>query len=110
MESLELLQVVNREDPFLTQSIHEIKLYGTKELETHTQRLLRHLGGISCQPRPLPDFERATLDELESYVECNALHKQITLLHARWGCNKAPSHLDRMSNEELAKCWAELTD
>ena len=112
VESLELLQVVNREDPFLTQSIHEIKLYGTKELETHTQRLLRHLGRISsgCQPRPLPDFEKASLDELESYVECNALHKQITLLHARGGCNKAPSHLDRMGNEELAKCWAELTD
>ena len=115
-EILFLLSIVSRKqglnEPLLTPAINELREYTVKALEKHTAQLLQALNSypLQCKPRPLPSFEAATVEELESYVECNSLHRQIVHLLTNDSIHGgAPKPLNTMGVEQLQAYWAQLT-
>jgi hypothetical protein len=117
-ETLFLLCIVSRKqglnEPLLTPAINELREYTVEALEKHTAKLLQALNSyplLQCKPRPLPSFEAATVEELESYVECNSLHRQIVHLLTNDSIHGgAPKTLNTMGVEQLQAYWAQLTD
>ena len=101
-----LLSIVSPRDDLLTPSISELRHYKGDALEQQTAKLLVRVKALGCTPRALPAVD--SIEELEWYIECNSLQKEIALLHARGGCGKPPD-LDKMGVEGLAEHWAKVT-
>jgi hypothetical protein len=115
-ECLHLLSIVSRRhgtnEPLLKPAMSELRKFHVQALEEHTAKLLRRVSStpLPCKPRPLPDCEAATVEELESYAECNALHRRIAELYAaRDGRDGAPN-LENMGMEQLEQHWKEVTE
>ena len=106
-ECLDLLSIVSPGDALMTPGMPELRHYTVDALEKQTLRLLSRVRALGCRPRALPEFD-STADELDLYMKCNSLHKQIARLHAAGGCSDAPD-LDRMGAEGLAGYWAKAT-
>ena len=115
-ECLELLRVVKREEatPEQMAAIAQRKVADDVQnqgegLHTLTKKLMARVKGLACaQPRRLPRLDSASVQEMEAYIPCDALHRSIVLLAARQGSVCAAS-LDAMSLEQLEAHWAKVT-
>ena len=116
-ECLDLIAVMVPNDAMLTPGIDVVKQYkldGPTDrgptLESHTQRLLGHVGKLDLRvaPRKLPSFT-ASVEQLESYITCDSLNRAIAAQHARQGDRGGAILLDKKSAGQLEVYWDTLT-
>ena len=116
-ECLALIASVNPENAMLAPGIDVIRQYkldGPTDkgptLESHTKRLLLHVGTLPlrARPRKLPLFN-STIEELENYTACDSVHRSIAALHARKGDRGGAINLDKKTVEQLEAYWSALT-
>ena len=113
-ECLEVLSIVSPTDPSLTPEAYAECDAKLDKLESHTTRLIKRVGSLNlgAKPRKLPQFATASVEDLEAYQTCNALHGSIVKLHARDGGlardgGRVPN-LNAMSTEQLEAYWEEI--
>ena len=112
-EHLEVLTVAKPDDSMLTpEAWAECNARLEKgNLETHVLKVMKHIRKLKlrARPRKLPNFETASVEDLEAYERVNALHQRIVMLHARQGDSGGAVNLDGMSLEKLEGYWAKVT-
>ena len=64
---------------------------------------------LPARPRKLPNFETASVEDLEAYKCVNALHRSIVMLHARQTDSGGAINLEGMSLEKLECYWAKVS-
>ena len=110
-ECLDLLAMVRPDDPILTPEARAECHARLEILEAHAAKLIGHINnlGLKAKPRKLPKFEAATLEQLQEFQTCNALHQNIVTMHARRADVGAAPNLDRMSMHQLEAHWDKIT-
>ena len=111
-ECLELLEVVRPDDQFLTPETYAELNAKVEKLEELTTKLTAHVvehveGAI---PRKLPKFDKASMEALNSYKECNSLQRSIVMMIARQGSVGQVPNFDEMGLNQLEEFWSKITE
>jgi hypothetical protein len=115
-ECLELVRIVQPDDPMLTPEAYAKCNARLETLEPQTHTLIVYVGRLplKAKPRILPMFDTLSIEQLEDYQTCNSLHRRIVelLIHNSDVCDSSDDvpNMDEMDIEQLEAYWARLTE